>query len=353
MDVEEAVRLLAEENPGVPVERIRAHVMQHLQTEGTASDREYPASFRSTLEGGEADAPQGCPSQASLSVRCHCGQCAFGAEARGGEERPPAAIRCHCPGCRRFHASAFGAFVAAEVEWRALDHAGKTTRHRDSCAALGAVDRVQCARCLSKLATRPLEGVRAGETLLALGAVEDGSVPEPLALRWQGLFEEWEAGSRAAWWSAAPALRDGRPRVLKARGVCSCGGCAFTAAVFPGEVQHCYCKLCRRLSGGASMSWIPSGSEDQGFWWTKRETLRLVRTTRHGQRHMCTRCGVCLTIVYDAQPDCMWPVAGVLEDDSLPDADASWYRVIHICCSDMQPWYRLPRDGLPRLKYAG
>ena len=23
--------------------------------------------------------------------------------------------------------------------------------------------------------------------------------------------------------------------------------------------------------------------------------------------------------------DCMWPVAGVLEDDSLPDADASWY----------------------------
>ena len=32
------------------------------------------------------------------------------------QERPPAAIRCHCPGCRRFHASAFGAFVAAEVE---------------------------------------------------------------------------------------------------------------------------------------------------------------------------------------------------------------------------------------------
>ena len=101
-------------------------------------------------------------------------------------------------------------------------------------------------------------------------SLEDSSVPEPLALRWQGLFEEWEAGSRiwlfidvyslwlfaiccdllfmmyglllslssscvlrvvmylarslaylvicirAAWWSAAPAPRDGRPRALKA-----------------------------------------------------------------------------------------------------------------------------------------
>ena len=49
MDMEEAVRLLAEENPGVPVERIQAHVMQHLQTEGShrwnRSPRPQPEKF--------------------------------------------------------------------------------------------------------------------------------------------------------------------------------------------------------------------------------------------------------------------------------------------------------------------
>lgn len=69
---------------------------------------------------------------------------------------------------------------------------------------------------------------------------------------------------------------------------------------------------------------------------------------------MCSSCGVTLTIVYDSQPDCVWPVAGVLDDDSLPaDLPAALCRTIHICCLYMQPWYELPHDGVPRLKYAG
>lgn len=80
----------------------------------------------------------------------------------------------------------------------------------------------------------------------------------------------------------------------------------------------------------------------------------LVRTTSHGSRHMCTECGTTLTIVYDSQPDCLWPVAGVLDDASLPEEmPNALCRSIHICCSMMQPWYQLPDDRLPRLKYAG
>ena len=83
-----------------------------------------------------------------------------------------------------------------------------------------------------------------------------------------------------------------------------------------------------------------------------------MRTTRHGQRHECTHCGTVLSIVYDSQPDCIWPVAGAIDDDAFPDARsgalaASLARVIHICTSDLQGWYELPDDGLPRLKYAG
>ena len=52
--------------------------------------------------------------------------------------------------------------------------------------------------------------------------------------------------------------------------------------------------------------------------------------------------------------DCLWPVAGVIDDDSLPkDMESALCRSIHICCSMMQPWYKIPDDDLPRLKYAG
>ena len=93
-----------------------------------------------------------------------------------------------------------------------------------------------------------------------------------------------------------------------------------------------------------------------GFVWTASETLELVRTTGHGQRHMCSRCGGVLSIVYDSQPDCIWPVAGAIADASWPadeELAAALCRSIHICCSMMPPWLELPDDRLPRLKYAG
>lgn len=293
-----------------------------------------------------------------LRTRCHCGQCSFEVRVRGTGGEPPREVRCHCRGCRRFHSSAFGAFAAVAGEDAPKDwtFGGKAIMRRDVCAELGEVDRVLCARCFTKLATLPFdeEGRRAAgcSALLALGSVEDASLPEALSLHWQTSSEDWQMSASSAWWAARASPRQGRPRTTEASGGCACGACTFTAAIFPGEVQHCYCNLCRRLSGAASMSWIPCSNED--FTWTRSEGLELVRTTRHGQRHICTRCGGVLTIVYDGQPDCTWPVAGALDDESLPpDLSGSWYRVIHICCSMMQPWFRLPDDDLPRLKYAG
>lgn len=61
-----------------------------------------------------------------------------------------------------------------------------------------------------------------------------------------------------------------------------------------------------------------------------------------------------MSIIYDSQPDCAWPVAGALDDDSIPDdLGAALSRSIHICCGSLQPWYELPDDDLPRLRYAG
>ena len=47
-------------------------------------------------------------------------------------------------------------------------------------------------------------------------------------------------------------------------------------------------------------------------------------TTNHGQRHFCTACGTCLTIVYDSQADCVWPAAGTLEDSEVLGRADNW-----------------------------
>jgi hypothetical protein len=63
-----------------------------------------------------------------------------------------------------------------------------------------------------------------------------------------------------------------------------------------------------------------------------------------------------LTIVYDDDPDYVWPAAGGFDDATLPDEESkvSAYldRVVHICCFWKQSWYQIPNDGLKRIDYA-
>lgn len=314
------------------------------------TSQEYPASFRSILD-ADAVADAAVDAEAELRVRCQCKRCDFKVKTAAAGEAPSMS-RCHCPSCRRFHSSAFATFVPVQSALEDWGLGDKVILHKETCAALGPVQRVLCGNCSTKLATIPLgdnsKNVRA---VLALGAVDDDSIPKALAKRWQTDFQDWGLESGAPWWKATPTPCASVRRV-EASGGCACDNCRFKAKLFPGEAQHCYCNLCRRLSGAAAMTWVPSDAD--GFQWTKKESLRLVRTTGQGQRHMCTRCGGVLTIVYDSQPDQVWPVAGVLDDESLPeDLSTSWYRVIHICCSMMQPWYRLPDDGLARLRGPG
>eukprot|EP00930_Biecheleria_cincta_P049862 TRINITY_DN35063_c0_g1_i1.p1 TRINITY_DN35063_c0_g1~~TRINITY_DN35063_c0_g1_i1.p1 ORF type:complete len:340 (-),score=53.36 TRINITY_DN35063_c0_g1_i1:19-1038(-) len=335
------VQRLCRENPDVSEEEIREFVHLRLQQQ---QEREYPSSFRSRVDACDdaniAELEESC----SLRVRCHCGQCSFVASAT----KMSKAIRCHCASCRRFHTSAFAALLPVAGFPEDWGLAGQARRHRDQCSALGVVDRLMCNRCFSKLATLPQKGA----ALVSLGSVEDESVPVPLARRWQVVFEDLEIGSRATWWDALPGDCTGPRRVLRLEGRCACGSCAFAAELLPGEAQHCYCNLCRRLSGSVAQTWVPASNDS--FQWTRNDGLRLVRTTGHGQRHMCEKCGGVLTIVYDSQPDCTWPVAGALDDVAFSGRNEGlWYRVIHICFSMMQPWYRLPNDGLPRLKFAG
>jgi hypothetical protein len=136
-----------------------------------------------------------------------------------------------------------------------------------------------------------------------------------------------------------------------AYGRCSCSQARYRILKYPTELQHCYCRLCRQYSGGPFMTWMPAPYLE----WLDREGRPsltaeppLVRTTSHGRRHFCPSCHSCLTIVYDDQPDTIWPVAASLEDSTA----LSLYSASHICCRYRPMWYALPTDGLPRIQEA-
>ncbi|CAK8986351.1 Hypothetical protein SCF082_LOCUS514 [Durusdinium trenchii] len=333
--MEALVRDLLAANPTVSEEQIRQFLQQRF--------REYDTSFRSPLTETTESGWEGRSGSLPVAARCHCGRCKIQFQVARGEKP----IRCHCPSCRHFHSSSFAAYLSVESpDWRA---AGLQV-HPDSCKVLGQVKRFMCGHCYTKLGT---EAIDSGRSYCCLGSVDDESIPDSLALEWQSSFEDWHQTSAVRWWHAQPSALCGvSRRTGLVKGACACGSCSFEALLLPGELQHCYCKLCRRLSGSVAQTWVPASLER--FTWRSSEpsTLALLRTTGHGQRHFCRSCGSCLTIVYDSQPDCIWPAAGTLEDTQVVD-QAMWYRVIHICCSMMQRWYKLPDDQLPRLKYAG
>lgn len=347
---------LCRRHPNVPKAVVKEYLCELEEA------RQFPPVFFGlTLDVGSAaelEAPQW------LRVRCHCGRCAFQVCAAGAE---PEVVRCHCPACRRWCCSAFAALLRVpapngqEVPRSAASAAAalasawglgdEVAGVAGECSSMGAVARLACSTCWSKLAVVHLHGAKCPAAFVALGVVEDDSVPAAVAEKWRRDYQDRALCQGSVWWSARPSPRETLPllRSRLVRGGCACGACEFEAALLPGEAQHCYCNLCRRLSGSAFMTWMPASNER--FRWLRQESLKLVRTTRHGQWHFCTKCAGCLTSVYDDQPECTWPAAGALYDEYLQESQ--WYRVMHICCSMMQPWLLLPDDGLPRLRYAG
>ena len=294
----------------------------------------------------------------SMSASDHClrGSCACGSiqyQVKGVTAETPV-VDCHCPQCRKHHVSAFSSYLATTKDSIAIE-GNLLVSVQDSCGELGKVERLFCKQCYTKVATRSF-GDNNGKMLLCLGSIDDESIPKSLNEVWKKDRTKWQQISAAKWPNALPRMtRHGLPAPLQVTGSCACGDCAYEIPFeAPMELQHCYCKLCRQLSGSAFQTWVPVYQEN--FVWTRKEPA-LVRTTSHGRRHICTKCGGVLTIVYDSDPDCVWPAAGGFDDATLPNDEVTvgqyLDRVIHICCIWKQPWYQLPKDGMKRIDYVG
>ncbi|GKY99332.1 hypothetical protein MPSEU_000888200 [Mayamaea pseudoterrestris] len=365
------------------------------------------------------------PSAATMSIAsndinlrsaCACGKVSLSIQYRSSSaasqiesaSHSSQCLDCHCPDCRKYHDSAFVSYLKMDQSCiKVNDQSSRTTddivSYSDSCRQFGPSERISCRRCSSKLFTRlrPQENQETlstsdqplnsppGDVLVNLGCVQDESIPKELALAWRTSRLQYQENYKAPWLDARPgkggdisaAIQSTNgPRYLT--GSCACQrhsyrirldeDAAQMAAPFSTELQHCYCKLCRQLSGGPFMTWIPV--EEENFEWIRsgindRDTSEsfsleppLIRTTSHGQRHICQTCRSVMTIVYDEQPDVVWPVAASLHDDASEPSDrrnrellreqCNYDRVLHICCRYKQPWYQLPSDGLERVQEA-
>ena len=168
------------------------------------------------------------------------------------------------------------------------------------------------------------------------------------------------------------------------RGGCACGRVQYQIQQgtidVPNELPICYCRLCRQMSGSAFVPWIyMSTSKKNNFQWIidYKKTLKLLRTTSFGKRHVCTHCGTVITILYNSEKkDYIWPTAASIydlrphditlnnnnssnNDNSIvchnshhkadhPIHDGILRSVRHIYCQDNAIWYQIPKDRLPR-----
>jgi hypothetical protein len=214
----------------------------------------------------------GGPDALTLRLSCLCGSCA------DDVRLSPAAVpaRCYCSDCRHYHGAAYATLLAISPDVSFASALAAATSAQHTCSTLGAVDRYFCRRCYSNLATvvrdQPASASEAlpGTAFVNLGCVDDSSIPPELAQRWTRQFDSRAEDQQPRWLTARPwpsAALGGRyerpilapgARVASLLGRCACGGCAWQASC--GEefqLQHCYCQLCRKMSGSAFQTWVP------------------------------------------------------------------------------------------------
>ena len=304
-----------------------------------------------------------------LQSRCNCGKVIIDISLLASTNLQKNAWNCHCESCRRYHTTAYTSYINVSEDQINIHQGRKDIgKFVSSCQSMkGAADDIErwyCTQCSSKLLSKDK---RNDCYWVNLGPIKEDTIPKSNINRWKEQLQQIEnnihTGSSCKWLHALPdsssvkSKLDAPPVKTKWTGACLCGKCRYEISITRlTQLQHCYCNLCRQLSGGPFMTWFPI--DKRNFTWEQQSTeaVNLVRTTSFGSRHVCKHCRGVMAIVYDSQPDLIWPCAGSLDDKSLPksieEMGSYLNRVCHICCRDEPSWLQLPDDGMERLNDA-
>jgi hypothetical protein len=84
------------------------------------------------------------------------------------------------------------------------------------------------------------------------------------------------------------------------QGGCFCGFVRYQAAGAPFDETNCHCSICRRTSGAPFVPWFSIAKGD--FRFVSGQPTQL-RSSDHGTRSFCPRCGTPLTFQSSHLPD--------------------------------------------------
>ena len=120
-------------------------------------------------------------------------------------------------------------------------------------------------------------------------------------------------------------------------GRCFCGFIRYAAAGVPAKETNCHCSICRRVSGAPYVAWATVPVATFRFL---SGTPSSFRSSNHGTRTFCPRCGTPLTFRSAHFPDEVDVTICSLErPESMPPKD-------HTRTSSKLPWVILG-DDLP------
>ena len=93
-------------------------------------------------------------------------------------------------------------------------------------------------------------------------------------------------------------------------GGCFCGFVRYRADGAPFDETNCHCTICRRTSGAPFVAWFSVARADFAF--IAGEPARF-RSSDHGERTFCPRCGTPLTFTSTRSPEAIDVTIGSLD----------------------------------------
>ena len=322
-----------------------------------------------------------------LQSECHCGKVVMDISLprEYSSDESVKVWNCHCCSCRKYHTAAYVSYLQIPKDWVSISNQGMIGKYISSCSSKynnvnKVIERWYCTECSSKLLsvyTTNASGIESAQEqsndyLINLGPINSDTIPQTQSHQWKQQLKQIENNLQSSeepscscrWAGVLPSNTEmsysARRKMQMSTatmwsGGCECGACKYEITLTRlTQLQHCYCNLCRKLSGSPYSTWLPV--DKRQFRWNQPNSVTLVRTTPFGQRHICKKCRGVMTIVYDEQPNLIWPCAGGLDDATLPDCNDEMgsllSRVCHICCRNLPPWIELPEDGTEKLPDA-
>jgi hypothetical protein len=120
-------------------------------------------------------------------------------------------------------------------------------------------------------------------------------------------------------------------------GGCACGFVRYRVRGVPRDETICHCSSCRRSAGAPMVAWFTVAPGE--LVWTSGERLE-HRSSDHGRRGFCPRCGTQLCFRSSRRPDEVdVTTASLDEPERVPPRD-------HTRTSSRLSWVKLA-DGLP------